>query len=68
MSKYYRKNRNDKTLWLVDSGTGEHLFTFDKETVYNLFSDYPWKLKPEEIEIFDRENPFWAEFFSDRKI
>ena len=33
----------------------------------NMFRDYPWALSREEKEIFDRENPFWAEFFKDRQ-
>jgi hypothetical protein len=43
------------------------LFTFDKEKFYNLFEDYPQNMTSEEVEIFDKENPYWAEFFSDRK-
>lgn len=46
---------------------GEHLFTFNGgKTAYNLFSDYPNSLTPEEKEIFDKENEYWAEFFKDR--
>lgn len=47
--------------------TGEWLFTFDRETIFNLYEDYPWKLTPEQKEIFDRENPEWKEYFSDRQ-
>ena len=43
------------------------LITFDKQKFYNLFEDYPHNMSSEEIEIFDKENPFWADFFSDRK-
>ena len=46
---------------------GEYVFSFDKEKEYNLFADYPWKLTPEEKEIFDKENPYWVEFFKDRQ-
>ena len=44
------------------------VFRFDNQpdTEFYLFSDYPWKLTPEQKEVFDRENPFWADFFSDR--
>ena len=45
---------------------GEHLFTFDGERIFNLFRDYPYALTPEQREIFDRENPFWADFFKYR--
>ena len=45
---------------------GEFLFSFDKKTIYNLFRDYPYKLNKEQKEIFDKENPYWADFFSDR--
>ena len=46
---------------------GEFLFTFDGERIFNLFQDYPHELTREQKEIFDAENPFWAEFFIDRK-
>ena len=49
------------------SKLGEFIFTFDKKTFFNRFADYPHKLTAEQKEIFDRENPFWAEFFSDRQ-
>ena len=43
------------------------LFTFDGEKVFNLFRDYPHALSEKEKQIFDSENPYWAEFFKDRK-
>ena len=45
---------------------GEWVFSFDKEKEYNMFEDYPHNLNPEEIKIFDEENPEWADFFRDR--
>lgn len=46
---------------------GEMNFTFDGERIYNLFQDYPYKLTEEQKKIFDEENPYWADFFKDRK-
>ena len=46
---------------------GEMLFTFDGERVFNLFRDYPHELTKEQKKVFDAENPYWAEFFKDRK-
>ncbi len=46
---------------------GEMLFTFDGERIFNLFRDYPHELSEEQVRSFDEANPFWAEFFKDRK-
>ena len=42
--------------------------SFDRKKIYNLFEDYPYNMTEEEVEIFDSENPFWRDFFSDRKL
>lgn len=65
---FYKNDPNDK-IWWVDNieRTGEWLFSFDRNTVFNLFSDYPYKLTAEQKSIFDRENPYWVKFFSDRQ-
>lgn len=66
--KFYKENRRDKIWWVDnDDEEGTHLFSFDKVNVYNLFRDYPYALSPEEKEIFDKENPFWKDFFKDRQ-
>lgn len=66
-SDFYKENENDIIWWVNDLDTkGEFLFSFDKKKIYNLFADYPHNLTKEEKEIFDRENLYWAEFFSDR--
>jgi len=68
LSDFYKNNPNDKIWWVDNLETiGEWLFTFDKKTIFNMFSDYPHKLTPEQKAIFDKENPEWAKFFSDRK-
>ena len=66
---WYKENDKDQVWWLDNSDEvrGIFIFSFDKKKQYNMFQDYPWKLTKEEKEIFDRENPHWAEFFKDRK-
>jgi hypothetical protein len=67
MWDFYKRNRKDK-IWWVDTETfGHFLFSFDKEQIFNLFRDYPYKLTPEQKEIFDKENPYWKNFFRDRQ-
>lgn len=65
--QFYKDNKNDK-IWWVDNydQDGVWLFSFDKKKVFNMFSDYPWKLTAEQKRIFDSENPYWAELFKDR--
>lgn len=67
LNKLFKNNPTDQ-IWWVDTSDrdGEFVFTFDKETFFNMFADYPQKLTPEQKEIFDKENPFWKEYFSDR--
>ena len=61
--EFYKNNPDDRVWWVDNPDTkGERLFSFDKKTVFNLFSDYPHKLTPEQKEIFDKENPFWRDF------
>jgi hypothetical protein len=67
-NNFYKDNPTDR-IWWVDNPDekGVWLFSFDKKTVFNMFEDYPWKLTPDQKAIFDRENPYWAEFFKDRQ-
>ena len=67
-NNFYKENHTDQ-IWWVDNpdAKGVWLFSFDRQTVFNLFEDYPYKLTPEQKEIFDRENPYWVEFFKDRQ-
>lgn len=66
--KWYKNNPDDKIWWLDngDERVGEFVFSFDKKEQFNMFSDYPYKLTKEQKEIFDKENPYWANFFIDR--
>lgn len=67
LKKLFKNSPTDKIWWVDTSDScGEFVFTFDKKTYFNMFADYPGKLTPEQRKIFDKENPFWAEFFSDR--
>ena len=64
---FYKENPSDKIWWVDDPNVkGVWEFSFDRKTVFNMFEDYPWKLTPEQKRIFDRENPYWADFFKDR--
>lgn len=69
MSNKWKKNNDDDKIWWLDNSDeriGEFVFSFDKKKKFNLFSDYPHKLTKEQKEIFDKENPFWADYFSGR--
>ena len=67
-NNWYKESENDKIWWLDTSEKdGEFIFSFDRKEKFNLFVDYPHKLTKEQREIFDKENPFWADFFKDRK-
>ena len=65
---WYKENPEGQVWWEFDSeARGEMVFSFDKETRFYLFSDYPYKLTPEQKRVFDAENPYWRDFFSDRQ-
>jgi hypothetical protein len=67
-SRFYKENKNDRIWWVDDTDrVGEFRFSFDRKKVFNLFQDYPWKLTREQKAIFDEENPYWRDFFRDRK-
>ena len=65
----FRKNNENDVIWWVDNPDviGEWLFSFDKKTIFNMFRDYPYKLTAKQKAIFDKENPYWANFFKDRE-
>ncbi len=69
---WVKRNPIDTIWWkqnvpFWDRSMGDHIFSFDKKTGYNLFVQYPYDLTDEQEEVFDKENPFWKEFFADRK-
>ena len=64
---FYKKNSTDKIYWVENDEIGVYEFSFDQKTIYNLFADYPHKLTQAQRQIFDEENPYWANFFKGRK-
>ena len=66
LNEFFRLHEDDLIWWIDNGCDGDLLFSFDKEHIYNMFSDYPWKLNRQEKEIFDKENPYWADFFKNR--
>lgn len=60
-----KKNKNSKIWWTkkIDV-TGELNISFDRKKIYNLFEDYPYNMTKEEIEVFEKEEPYWASFFA----
>ena len=66
--KDFYKKKNTDIIWWVKDDNGEQKFSFDRETVFNLMTDYPEKLTPEQKEIFDKENPYWKVYFKKRNI
>lgn len=66
-NEWFKNNPDDSIWWLNNPDrVGEWIFSFDKKEAFNMFTDYPAKLTPEQKKIFDEENPYWAEFFKDR--
>ncbi len=62
-SEWMKRNETDKIWWLyTPDRIGEMVFSFDKEKVFYLFRDYPRNLTKEQKEIFDKENPYWADY------
>lgn len=70
---FYKDNKTDK-IWRVEElellpgnmcervSFGKVLFSFDKKNIFNLWTDYPHKLTPEQVELFKKEKPEWASF------
>lgn len=63
-----KENKDSKIWWTSKIDTiGELNISFDRKKIYNLFRDYPYNMSEEEIEIFEKEEPYWANFFAWRK-
>lgn len=69
MPNEFYKNEESDIIWWVDNPDkiGVWEFSFDRKKIFNMFSDYPYKLTEEQKAVFDKENPFWADFFKNRK-
>ena len=66
---FYNNDENNKIWWIENADlVGVWEFSFDKQTIFNMFAEYPWCLTQEQKNLFDQENPFWADFFRDRTI
>lgn len=65
---WYKQKETDTVEWAdTRYQKGVMLFRFGPGgRVFNLFADYPEKLTPEELAVFNHDCPYWAEFFADR--
>lgn len=65
-NSFYKINDSDSIWWVENSEQkkDQFLFTFDKKKIFDLFFDYPDKLTKKQKELFDKENPFWCDFFN----
>ena len=59
---WFKKKPGDK-VWFLANGEDNIVFSFDRVHKFCLYRDYS-KMTKEQKEIFDKENPFWADFFT----
>lgn len=66
---FFDKEDESKKIWDVcyPECKGLHAVSFDKKTILFLFEDYPHNFTQEQKTLFDKENPYWADFFKGRK-
>lgn len=69
---FQKKKETDHIYWVtrvrgIEIEVGSLEISFDKKHIFNLWTDYPHKFTKEQKELFDKENPFWAEFFGHRE-
>ncbi|OWV01424.1 MULTISPECIES: hypothetical protein [unclassified Fibrobacter] len=66
--EFYKEKEDDK-IWWVDyiDFLGNYAVSFDKKKILFLFGDYPKNFTKEEKDLFDKENPYWANFFRNKK-
>lgn len=63
---FWEKEEPDSKIWWLYDDSVTPVFSFDRVHKFYLFQDYPYKLTKEQKEIFDKENPYWADFFKSR--
>ena len=57
-----------KIFWVYYKDMDGNLdISFGKIHILSLWRDYPHKFTKEQKELFDKENPYWAEFFKGRE-
>lgn len=68
----FSKDNSKDRIWQLEpkdpdkEQMGPMLISFDRKNILNLWTDYPDKFTPEQIEIFKEEMPFWYGFLKDR--
>ena len=66
--EWIKRKETDEIWWsYTPDQLGEMVFSFDKVKDFYLFRDYPSNLTKEQKEIFDRENPYWADYLNPKK-
>ena len=60
-SVWSKTNKGDQIWWLETNSYGNMIFSFDRKERFDMWTDNPDKLTPEQKEIFDKENPDFAE-------
>ncbi len=67
-SYFFYKEKESDVIWDVErvGYLDGPLFSFDRKTILCLWTDYPHNFTPEQKAIFDKEQPYWAEFFKNR--
>lgn len=61
---FYKKKETDKIWWVDFPDMDSLLFLSIKKRFYSFFGDCPKNFSPEELEIFKKEQPFWAKFLN----
>lgn len=66
--EWFKRDETDEIWWLyTPDRLGEMVFSFDKVKKFYLFRDYSCNLTQEQKEIFDKENPYWADYLNPKE-